>query len=197
LRVSRAQAAANRDRVLDVAGRLFREKGFDGVGVVDIMAEAGLTHGGFYGQFQSKDDLAAQACARVGEASAERWEALRAADPERALAAIVASYLSNRQCDDPGNGCLLSSVAVDVSRRKGPLQTVFTRGLVRLLDILKSVVPGRTEPAKRERALATLSGLVGAVILARAIDDRQLGDELIAAVTKAFGGLTDGHSPSS
>jgi TetR/AcrR family transcriptional regulator, transcriptional repressor for nem operon len=188
VRVSRAQAAANRDRVLDVAGRLFRERGFDGVGVADIMAAAGLTHGGFYGQFQSKDDLAGQACARVGEASAERWEALRAADPDGALQAIVASYLSKRQCDDPANGCLLSSVAVDVSRRKWPLQSVFTRGLTRLVDILRSVVPGRTEAGRRERALVTLSGMVGAVILARAVDDRQLGDEIIAAATKAFGG---------
>jgi TetR/AcrR family transcriptional regulator, transcriptional repressor for nem operon len=90
MKVSREQAAENRARVIEVAGRLFREKGFDGVGVADIMKGAGLTHGGFYGQFASKDDLAIKACAQTLDRSVARWTRLAASDDP--LAAIVTSY---------------------------------------------------------------------------------------------------------
>ena len=85
MRVSREQAAENRDRIIDVAGRLFRERGFDGIGVANLMKAAGLTHGGFYGHFESKEDLEVQACARVLARTSERWNAVAANAAEAPL----------------------------------------------------------------------------------------------------------------
>ena len=102
MRVSREQAAQNRERVLDAAAKLFRERGFSGVGVAELMHAAGLTHGAFYGQFGSKDDLMAEACARAFESSLERWRKAAARSPGDPLAAVVASYLSPSHRDEPG-----------------------------------------------------------------------------------------------
>src|SRR5438105_11839749 len=99
VRVTREQAAANRERILEVAGTLFRERGFDGIGVADIMKRAGLTHGGFYGHFGSKDDLAAEACARVLDA--EGWAERVTGTKHPTIDALVRGYLSARHRDDP------------------------------------------------------------------------------------------------
>src|SRR3954466_13018807 len=105
MKVSREQAAENRERIVQAAARLFRERGFDGIGVADLMSEAGLTHGAFYGQFESKEDLAAQACARALEQSAAKWDrALAGQKPEDGLKAYVSGYLSQRHVNDPGHG---------------------------------------------------------------------------------------------
>ena len=104
--MTRQQAAANRDRVLEVAGTLFRERGFDGIGVADIMKRAGLTHGGFYDQFASKDDLIAEATARVlGKAG---WKERLTGKADPSFGEVVRAYLSPRHRDDPGSGCLLA-----------------------------------------------------------------------------------------
>ena len=187
MRVSREQATQNRIRVVEAAGKLFRERGLDGVGVADIMGAAGLTHGGFYGQFGSKDELAAEACARALNCSGENWDALVRGRPDAALAAIVESYLSAGHRDDCGTSCLVPSLAVDVSRRDGPVRRIFTDGLNRLAAVLARVVPGQTEAARREKALATMASLVGAVVLARAVDDPSLSDEILAATARVIG----------
>jgi len=96
MKVSREQAALNRERIVDVAARLFREKGYDGIGVADLMKNAGLTHGGFYGHFASKEDLMVEACQHALEKSLDGWRAKIASHPQRALPAIVDSYLSTR-----------------------------------------------------------------------------------------------------
>lgn len=187
MRVSKERAADNRNRVVEAAGRLFRERGFDGVGVADIMGAAGLTHGGFYGQFGSKDALAAEACARALNCSGDKWDALVRDTPDAALAAIVESYLSAGHRGACGTSCLVPALAVDVSRRDGPVRRIFTEGLNRLAMILARVVPEPTEAARREKALATMASLVGAVVLARAVDDTALADELLAATARATG----------
>src|SRR5262245_24790993 len=109
MKVTREQAAENRERIVNTAARLFRERGFDGVGVADIMKGAGLTHGGFYGHFASKDDLAAEACARALEKSAMKWSAILDTDANP-LDTIVASYLSEAHRDRPGSGCAIAAL---------------------------------------------------------------------------------------
>src|SRR5271170_4176558 len=106
MKVSRAQAAENRERILDVATRLFRERGIDGIGVADLMQAAGLTHGGFYGHFKSKDDLAVQACRRAFARSAESWASVVENTSGDPLASICRQYVSERHRDAPGRGCL-------------------------------------------------------------------------------------------
>src|SRR5438552_14312118 len=115
MKVSREQAARNRERIVETAARLFRERGFEGIGVADLMKEAGLTHGGFYGHFSSKEDLVAEASARALMRSLALFTSVaeRGADP---LSAIASAYLTSRHRDNPGEGCLLAALGSDVSR---------------------------------------------------------------------------------
>lgn len=183
MRVSREQAEANRNRVIDVASRLFRERGFDGIGVADLMREAGLTHGGFYGQFASKDDLAAQACRRALDTTAERWREIVAAHPDEPLEAIVRGYLSPRHRDGAGQGCAYAALAADVARHDAPaLKRAFADGLLRSIELVAGLLPGRSKEARRRKAIARLSAMIGALVMARAVGDPELSEEILAAV---------------
>src|SRR5918996_31531 len=179
VRVTREQATQHRQQILNVAGTLFRQRGFDGIGVADIMKHAGLTHGGFYGHFASKDDLAAEACARV--LGRERWAERLAGTPHPSFGALVRGYLSPRHRDDPGHGCLIAALGSDIVRQPRSVRRAFTEGLRAAVEELRTLLPGRSAPARREKALATWAGLVGALILARAVDDRKLSDEILEA----------------
>jgi TetR/AcrR family transcriptional repressor of nem operon len=181
MKVSREQAAENRERILDAAARLFRERGFDGIGVADLMNSAGLTHGGFYGQFESKEDLAAQACERALAKSVERWDRLLANKPEDPLQAITASYLSTRHRDDAGNGCALAALGAEAPRRHPAVRRAFTQGLRAMVERLSEIVPGRGKAAREQKALAAMAQMVGAVVLARAVDDPKLSDAILQA----------------
>lgn len=180
MKVTREQAAENRERIVNAAARLFREHGFDGIGVADIMKGAGLTHGGFYGHFGSKDDLAAEACARALEKSLMKWDALAesAGDP---LAAIANSYLSDAHRDRPGSGCMVAAVGSDVARQDKSVRQAVTNGVKNLVDRLARLFPGRPKE-KRQKALASFAAMVGAVIMARAVNDPDLSDEILKAV---------------
>ena len=185
MKVSREQATENRERVLQTAGTLFREKGFDGVAVADIMKAAGLTHGGFYGQFASKDALVAEACADVMARAAKRWSELSVR--EDPLATLVGSYLSPQHRDTPGRACALPSLAAEAARSPAPVRAAFTTGLRNFIDILTKYVPGRSKSARRSQALVTMSGLVGAMVLARAVDDAEFSAEILRTAAAAFG----------
>jgi TetR/AcrR family transcriptional repressor of nem operon len=180
MKVSRVQAEENRNRVIDVAGRLFREHGFEGTSLEDIMAAAGLTRGGFYSNFASKEDLMAQACDRVLTKSREQWSLLDGGpDP---FVRLVESYVSERHRDTPGRGCMLAALAADAARKGTPVRSTFTAGLRAYINVLFKFVPGNSHKARRQKALATLAGMVGAVALARATNDADLSAEILAAV---------------
>jgi len=182
MRVSREQAAQNRERVLDAAAKLFRERGFGGVGVAELMKAAGLTHGAFYGQFESKDDLMAQACARAFEGSLERWRKAAARSPDDPLSAVVASYVSTLHRDQPGDGCVVAALGAEAAREGPALRRVITDGTRSLLDALSGLVPGESKAERRQRAAATLASMVGALVLARALDDEALSKDILRAV---------------
>src|SRR5271163_1911066 len=116
MRVSRQKAAENRERIIDAAGALFRQKGFDGIGVADIMKAADLTHGGFYGHFASKDDLVAQASGRAMARAAAKWGKVTTTAPKDPYAALLRHYLSPRHRDDPGRGCAFAALSGDAAR---------------------------------------------------------------------------------
>ncbi len=187
MRVTREQAERNRERIVDTASTLFREHGFDGIGVADLMKAAGLTHGGFYGHFESKDDLAAQSCAHAFTRSLERWEHVAARTPHAdALRALVERYLDARHRDAPAKGCALAALAAEAPRHGADVRRVFADGVRALLGVLEKAVPGRIRAARRKRALATLSGMVGAIVLARAVDDGALADEILEATRESL-----------
>ena len=185
MRVTREQAAANREKVLKAAGTLFRQHGFDGIGVADIMKRAGLTHGGFYGHFASKDDLAAEACTRA--VGGDDWAEKVAGTPNPSLGAVVRGYLTPRHRDDPGHGCLMAALGSDVVRQPMAVRRAFTDGFRVRVDSLLKLLPGRSADARRKKALATMSGLVGALMLSRAVDDPKLSDEILDAAATTLG----------
>ena len=186
MKVSREQAAQNRDRVLEVAGRLFRERGFDGIGVADLMKGAGLTHGGFYGQFASKEELMAQACARAFAASADIGAAVARRYPDAPLAAISRGYLSKQHRDHPGEGCVMATLGADAARQGPSLRRAVTEGTRRLLDLFTELAPGRLKARKRERAVLAYASMVGGLVLARAVDDEALSNEILKTVAAAL-----------
>jgi TetR/AcrR family transcriptional regulator, transcriptional repressor for nem operon len=184
MRVSREQAALNRERIIDAAGALFRAKGFGGVGVADIMKAADLTHGGFYGHFASKDDLVAQASKRAMGRAAANWERVVADAPDTPFAALLKNYLSERHRDDPGKGCVFAALAVDASRSGKVVRNAFAEGLEPLLDILAGAIPDRSKTARRRKAVAAMAALVGALELARATEGTPLSDEILEAARR-------------
>ena len=184
MRVTREQAAANRDRIIEAAGALFRKHGFDGVGVDDITRAAGLTHGGFYGHFKSKDDLAAEACARE---SADPWAVWKDKPPAERLEGIVRSYLTPRHRDDRSTGCLFAALGTDIGRQPKAVRHAFTNRFRSKVEMLGSLLPGRSAAAKRRKALAAVAGLVGALTLSRAVDDPALSQEILEAAAAVFG----------
>jgi len=181
MRVSRQKAAENRERIIDAAGALFRQKGFDGIGVADIMKAAELTHGGFYGHFASKDDLVAQASGRAMARAAANWSKITAGAPKDPYAALLKHYLSSRHRDDPGRGCAFAALSSDAARCGKPVRTAFSHGLEPLIDVVAKAVPGRSKAARRRKAIAAVAELVGALILARAVDDASLSNEILDA----------------
>jgi TetR/AcrR family transcriptional regulator, transcriptional repressor for nem operon len=182
MRVSREKAAENRERIVETASRLFREQGFDGVGVDAIMKGAGLTHGGFYGHFGSKDDLAAEAVARAMDQSAERQRHLET------LRDFVSEYLSERHRADKANGCAVAALGPDMARKRDGVRRQLTRHVRAQLDRLAALVGRGTKASRRKRAIATFAGLVGALVLARGVDDPALSAEILAATRDAFAG---------
>lgn len=190
MRVTKEQAAQNRREILDVAERLFQERGFGGVAVADLMKEAGFTHGGFYNHFASKDALAAETCATAfARASEEMAEAL--ADPRgKTLKDLVARYASEAHRDGPAAGCTMAALAGDAARQSAEVQAPFAEGLDRMIallaDHLLRAQPGLTKAAARERAIELWSELVGALVLSRAVSraSPDLSDEILAAVRR-------------
>lgn len=182
MRVSRAEAAQSRERIIEVAARLFRERGFDGIGVAELMKSAELTHGGFYRHFASKEDLMAQACARALEGSLDTLQQLAEQGGGNALSAVASAYLSPAHRDRPGDGCALAALGAEAARHGSPVRGAFTQGVRSAVDLLTRLVQGKTRHAKREQALAIYASMVGALVLARAVDDAELSEEVLQSV---------------
>jgi TetR/AcrR family transcriptional repressor of nem operon len=184
MRVSRAQVQQNRERILQEAARLFRERGFDAVGVADVMKAAGLTHGGFYGHFKSKDDLIAQAMHAAALPVLEGWREEAQTDGPAALKAIAGRYLSLEHRDDPAEGCLLAALGPEIARLKGAARGPVTEVAQGIVEVLQDLAPGDTQAERRRRAIALYAGWIGAMVLARASDDETFSREVLAAVAK-------------
>lgn len=184
MRVSRQQAEANRQRVIDTASRLFREHGYDGIGLKDLMAAAGLTQGGFYKQFASKADLAAQATERAVQTSAARWAEVAADNPDRPLQALAGFYLSAAHRDARDRGCPLAALGSDAPRHAPAVQTAFATGIDACLDVLDVALGGRPDDPPSPLALTTLATMVGALVLARMRGPGAPSDALLAAAVQ-------------
>ena len=188
MRVSRSQAAENRQTVINVASRLFRERGFDGIGLKDLMEGAGLTQGAFYKQFASKDDLAAQASRRALESASSRWSAAAAANPKDPLRAVIAFYLSMDHREEKMDGCPIVALGSDAARQGSDVKASFEAGIRAHLEILGRMVAethGKEPKGKgRAKAMAILATMVGALTLSRAVNDPDFARAFLDAATQ-------------
>lgn len=173
MKISKAQAEENRERIVGAASTLFRERGFDGVGVSDLTKAAGFTHGGFYNHFKSKDALAAEALDSAFKTMAGHRE--RARD----LPEMLAHYLSQAARRAPGRSCPAAALGGDVGRQSEDLKTVFASGVEQMIASVEAGLPPC--PDRRERAVGVVTRMVGALMLARAVPDGDLAEELLAA----------------
>ena len=190
LRISREQAEQNRQLIVETASRMFRLLGMENVAVADIMKESGFTHGGFYNHFESKDELAAEAIASAFDVAASDLSQKVASrkHPQEALSLFVARYLSLPHRDAKSGGCPASALSVDAARNGKAVQTAFAKGIETYLDIIAAQMGGDAQEA-RQQAIALFSGLVGAMILSRAVkkSDPTLSDELLSSAQKMLG----------
>jgi TetR/AcrR family transcriptional repressor of nem operon len=185
MRVSRIQAEKNRQTVIDVASRLFREHGFDGVGLKDLMKGAGLTQGAFYKQFTSKDDLAAQASRRALESAFSRWGAAVAANPTDPLGAAIAFYLSVEHREEKMDGCPVVALGSDAARQSVDVKASFEAGIRKYLELLGDWVGEADGEEPSGKAMAILSTMVGAVVLSRAVNDEHLSKQFLEAAANS------------
>ena len=174
MRVSRIQAAENRQTVINVASRLFRERGFDGIGLKDLMEGAGLTQGAFYKQFESKEDLAAQASRRALESASQRWSAAIAENPDDPLGAVIAFYLSAGHRAEKLDGCPVVALGSDAARQGAGVKAAFEEGIKAYLEVLGPLLSQTDGEDTTGRAMVVLSTMVGAMTLARAVNDPDL-----------------------
>ncbi len=188
MKVSREQVALNRERIVETAARLFREKGYDGIGVADLMKSAGLTHGGFYGHFESKEDLLAEAAAHALKKSVERWDGYLAAGRDTALEKIYGGYLNEQHRDHPELGCAVTALGPDVSRLGPKARHAMTEGARSQMAILEQLMPCADADEQRKQALANYAAMIGAIVLSRAVDDEALSLEVLDAVRQTLPG---------
>lgn len=185
MRVSRVQAEENRQAVLNEASRLFRKHGFDGIGLKDLMASAGLTQGAFYKQFASKEDLAAQASDRAIERARQRWSAAAEACPDDPMAAVVAFYLSMDHRAERMDGCPIVALGSDVARQGADVKASFEAGIRDYLEMVCAWMDGADgeadADASRAKVMAMLATMVGAMVLARAVNDEDLSKQFLQA----------------
>jgi TetR/AcrR family transcriptional repressor of nem operon len=189
MKVTKTQALENRARIVETASTLFRERGYDGVGVADLMAAAGFTHGGFYKHFRSKADLMAEAAACGFSQSAANTAG---ADP----ATIVKEYLSRKHRDAVGHGCTLAALSGDAVRQPAPVKKTFAAGIENQLATLEREAEARGKGAARDaraKGITTLAQVVGALVLSRACpDDSPLADEILDVCrTEILGRMTE------
>ena len=184
MRVSRAQAEANREAVIDVASRLFRKHGFDGIGLKDLMEGAGLTQGAFYKQFASKEDLAVEASRRALESAARRWSDAAAENPDDPLGAVIGFYLSGDHREEKMNGCPIVALGSDAARQGSDVKAAFEAGIKAHLEVLSRFIAESGGDASSGKAMAILSTMVGAVTLSRVVNDADLAQALLDAAVE-------------
>ena len=182
MRMSQEEKTRSHARIVASAARLFRERGLDGASVADVMQDAGMTHGGFYKHFDSKDAL-------VAETYAERIDGVidgllapaAAAAPGEELSAALDVYLSSAHRDDRAHGCVFAAQTAEVGRGDAPGRAEFSAGITRYFARLATLLSPRIRRRYRDADIVLASGMLGAILLARAVDDPALGDRILAA----------------
>ena len=176
---------ATHDRIVDAAARAIRRSGYNGTGVADIMKDAGLTHGGFYAHFPSREAMLAEAADRAGSESVAMMECIAATSPPpQALEAMMQAYLSKAHVEGVETGCATAALCSEMPRQAPEVRRAATRRIKEMIDLVARYSPQWGQPGAHERALFTVATMVGALVLARAVDEPRLSDGLRKAALK-------------
>ena len=182
MRYSREHNQETHDRIVRKASVRLREKGAHGIGVADLMKEAGLTHGGFYAHFDSREALVMEAFAYAMDRSMEHWRKLTdEATPEKRLALVAESYLSTLHRDNPGTGCSIPALGAEIARESPKARKAFAGKLDEMIEQLADYIPNLPRKAARKQAIATLATMAGTMLLARIAGASELSDEVLKA----------------
>lgn len=176
---------ATHDRIVETAARAIRRSGYDGTSVAEIMKEAGLTHGGFYAHFASREAMLAEAADRAGaDAVAAVASIASKTVPQKALQAMVNAYLSAAHVENPERGCPVVALGSEMPRQAPAVRRAATRRIKEMIDLVARQLPEWGQQGAHERALVTVSTMVGALLLSRAVDDAKLSKAVRDAVQK-------------
>ena len=176
---------ATHDRIVDAAARAIRRSGYGGTGVADIMKDAGLTHGGFYAHFPSREVMLAEAADRAGGESVAMMQRIAASlPPEQVLPAMMQAYLSKEHLVSIETGCATAALCSEMPRQAPEVRRAATRRIKEMIDLVSRQSPDWGQPGAHERALLTIATMVGTLVLARAVDDSRLSDALRKAALK-------------
>lgn len=182
MRYSKDHKAETHERIVRRAAVRLKERGAAGLGVAELMKEAGLTHGGFYAHFASRDALIGEAFAHAMEQTAERWRKRADAAPEgQGLAAIVDAYLTPEHRDNVGRGCALPALGAEVARASPKTRKAFAARIEDMVEVLAGEMPAPTPKAARREAIAALATMMGALLLARMAGSGEFSDEILEA----------------
>jgi TetR/AcrR family transcriptional regulator, transcriptional repressor for nem operon len=191
-RTSPSRKEATHERIVEAAARAIRRSGYAGTGVADIMKEAGLTHGGFYAHFASREAMLAEAVDRAGAESAAAGARIAAAlPPEQVLPAMLRAYLSKDHVEGVETGCGVAALCSETPRQAPEVRRAATRRIKEMIDVVARQSPDWGKPGTHEHALVTVATMVGALVLARAVDDPRLSDALRKAALKHLTPTTD------
>ena len=170
---------ATHERIVETAARAIRRSGYGGAGVAEIMKEAGLTHGGFYAHFDSREGMLAEAADRAGaDTVATMARVAASAPPEQALNAMLRAYLSKAHVESVETGCAVAALGSEMPRQAPRVRRAATRRIKEMIDLVARYLPEWGQPGAHELALVTIATAVGALVLARAVDDPKLSDAL-------------------
>jgi TetR/AcrR family transcriptional regulator, transcriptional repressor for nem operon len=189
MRYVKGHGLQTRNRIVENASRALRQSGADGMSVADLMKLAGLTHGGFYSHFESREALVIDAFTLAMDRTVAQWMSLTRAMPiEERLEVFVDAYLSPKHRDDRAHGCVLPALGTDIARSSKQARRIFARKLDEMIDVVAGFVPGKPPKQARRIAIATLATMMGSIALARAVGDDKLSDEVLGAGRQALSG---------
>ena len=179
---SKAQKARTHKRIVAIASKRFREKGLAGFGIAELMKEAGMTVGGFYKHFDSRDELVAEAVSSAFGDWQRRADDAASGEPPVSYRQLIDDYLSDVHRQNPGTGCAFSALAPEIARSDKRTRALTSEQVRNDLDLIAGLLPGKHKRAARSRAILTFSALVGAMSLARAVSDEALSHEILKTV---------------
>jgi TetR/AcrR family transcriptional repressor of nem operon len=179
---SKAQKAKTHERIVKLASKRFREEGLAGIGIAELMKEAGLTVGGFYKHFDSRDDLVAEAVSSAFGGWKRRVEAAKSGGAPLSYEKLIDEYLNEAHRDNPGTGCAFSALAPEIARSDKRIRALTSEQVRNDIQLIATLLPGRDKRTARSRAILIFSALVGAMSLARAVSNEALSREILETV---------------